>query len=962
MKYMLFFKKAFVIVSLLFPTVISFTQVAEKWAKTQFSDHNVRDAANGLAVDPRCNVYVTGTSIGNGTGYDYATIKYDDGGAKKWETRYNGQGNNDDEAIAIATDNTGNVYVTGWSIGTNSRKDYATIMYDDCGNTKWIKRYNGSGNDLDEPTAIIVDSSGNVYVTGYSIGKETSYDYATIKYDHDGNTKWVKRYNGPGNSVDFAAAIALDNNGNVYVTGRSISDGTGNDYATIKYDANGNLKWVKTYNGPANATDEATAVTVDDKGNVYVTGMATTFYTDDEDQIRTDVATIKYNADGVQKWVEIYDNAAADKGKAIAVDDAGNVYVTANGGSPDESYYRNFITVKYNASGVKQWATETVSPTGHAFEAEVHGLILDAAGNVYITGGVGNGEFQDYVTIRYNTNGDKQWTEYYNGPGSRTDIATTIGMDKKGNVYVSGVSDIGGADDYATIKYNSAGVKQWLERYNGPSNSGGAYSQATAIALDKDNNVYVTGNITRDNTGADFATYKYDKYGNKIWKKIYSGTGVGVDAAAGIVLDAQCNVYVAGTSAGNGTGDDFATIKYDKNGDTKWGKRYNGPGNGADHVAAVVADNKGNIYVTGSSTGNGTGSDFTTIKYDGDGNVKWVKRYNGPVNGQDEPTSIAIDENGNVFVTGRSASGFLNYDFTTIKYDSYGKQLWIARYNGEAIALKLDAAGNVYVIGRTFNTGTLTDYITIKYNTAGVQQWVATYNDPYNYLDYANALAVDDAGNVYVTGQSYGGGAGNDYATVKYNAAGVQQWVARYNASYYDAAFAMALDALGNVYVTGVASTSGSITTVKYNTAGEQQWVASHAGYIGTAITVDCNNNVYVTGGGPFTTIKYEQAPLLARSSIVAEQANPFIVDARPAQLSAQAFPNAFTDFINLQWSGSDKPVKITLTDVMGRLLEKKTGLPSSGTLKTGNNYPRGIYFAEIVQGTKKIVLKLIKK
>ncbi len=117
------------------------------------------------------------------------------------------------------------------------RYDYATIKYDTGGNQLWVARYNGPGNWDDAATAIAVDDSCNVYVTGesYSSSSSTSGDYATIKYDTNGNELWVRGYNGPGNEFEFAAAIAVDNSGNVYVTGVSAGSSTGGDYATIKY-------------------------------------------------------------------------------------------------------------------------------------------------------------------------------------------------------------------------------------------------------------------------------------------------------------------------------------------------------------------------------------------------------------------------------------------------------------------------------------------------------------------------------------------------------------------------------------------------------------------------------------------------------------------------------------------------------------------------------------------------------
>ena len=108
------------------------------------------------------------------------------------------------------------------------------------GQEQWVASYNGPGNALDFAYAIAVDSSGNVYVTGESYGLDSAYDYATIKYNSTGQEQWVARYNGPANYDDVAEAIALDGSANVYVTGYSYGVGdVGVDYATIKYNSAG---------------------------------------------------------------------------------------------------------------------------------------------------------------------------------------------------------------------------------------------------------------------------------------------------------------------------------------------------------------------------------------------------------------------------------------------------------------------------------------------------------------------------------------------------------------------------------------------------------------------------------------------------------------------------------------------------------------------------------------------------
>ena len=157
--------------------------------------------------------------------------------------------------------------------------------------TAWVRHYDGPGNAGDVAYSVAVDDSGNVYVTGYSWGSGTEYDLTTIKYKPNGDTAWVRRYDGPGNSDDQAWALALDDSGNVYATGysdRNISAAINQDYATVKYSADGTIKWITRYNGPGDMGDVAYALAVDDSGNVYVTGRSW------GGSSNFDIATIKY--------------------------------------------------------------------------------------------------------------------------------------------------------------------------------------------------------------------------------------------------------------------------------------------------------------------------------------------------------------------------------------------------------------------------------------------------------------------------------------------------------------------------------------------------------------------------------------------------------------------------------------------------------------------------------------------
>ena len=409
---------------------------------------------------------------------------------------------------------------------------------------QWAARYHGGD---DHAFSLAIDGSGNVYVTGGIFAGGTDEDYATIKYNSAGIVQWVARYNGPGNSVDEASSLAVDNSGNVYVTGSSQGNGTNYDYATIKYNSAGVQQWVARYNGTANSVDEAFSLAIDGSGNVYVTGRSVGSATG------YDYTTIKYNSVGAQMWVARYEGLDSDEAYSLAVDGSGNVYVTG-----------------------------------------VHGI----------------GTTNDYATIKYNSAGVQQWISGYDGPGHSTDIAYSLAVDNSGNVYVTGQSWGGGAYNYATIKYNSGGIMQWVSRYVGLGQS-----IAHSLAVDSLGNVYVTGQSRVEGLNSDYATIKYNSSGIQEWVSTYNGPGNSNDEAYSLAIDGSGNVFVTGSSVGSGTGSDYATLKYNSAGVEQWVQRYNGPGNSTDVAYSLAVDGLGNVYVTGSSIGSGTNSDYATIKY-----------------------------------------------------------------------------------------------------------------------------------------------------------------------------------------------------------------------------------------------------------------------------------------------------------------------------------------------------------
>ena len=408
------------------------------------SSYSNSDQATAVAVDGSNNIIVTGYSTGSGSGTDYATVKYSSAGVPLWTNRYNGPVNGSDLAAAVAVDGNNNVILTGSSdAGDGTTVDYATIKYSSAGEPLWTNRYTGPVYGGDRPCAVAVDGSNNVIVTGYSYsGTDSGTDYATIKYSSAGEPLWTNRYTGPGNYLDRANAMAVDGSNNVIVTGSSFSSPSmmSSDYATIKYSSDGVPLWTNLYNGPVNGPDMASAVAVDGNNNVIVTGESA------GGGGGFDYATIKYSGAGAPLWTNTYPNGSP---YAVAVDRSNNVIVTGSSGS-------GCATIKYSSAGAPLWTNCYSGPGGSYGEALA--VAVDASNSVIVTGYSANTNVSpynyDYATIKYSSAGAPLWTNRYNGPGNSDDEALAVALDHSGNVIVTGYSTgSGGNVDYATIKY-----------------------------------------------------------------------------------------------------------------------------------------------------------------------------------------------------------------------------------------------------------------------------------------------------------------------------------------------------------------------------------------------------------------------------------------------------------------------------------------------------------------------------
>jgi hypothetical protein len=423
------------------------------------------------------------------------------GGVPLWTNRYHGPGNGDCVATALAVDPSGDVLVTGYTPGSGGH-DFATIKYSGAGTPLWTNRYGGTANDYG--TGVAAGPGGNVFVTGQSqcsINGTLTYCYATVAYSGAGVPLWTNLYGATGNS--FALAIAVDSSGNAFVTGMS-----DDDYATIAYSGQGVPLWTNRYNGLGNGEDYPEAIAVDKQGNVFIAGHSLGAYPPGVDEY----ATVAYSGTGQPLWTNRYgdsqNHAVVSRPAAIVADKNGNVFVTGYSGYPAFGNYNyDYVTVAYSASGQPLWTNRYDGP---AFaDDRANGIAVDSDGNVFVTGNSMGASGYECATLAYSAAGVLLWCNRSDGPRG-SDQQSGIAVDRGGNVFVTDAApNTSGYMGYFTVAYSNAGLPLWTNCYHGLKSP--YYSYPSLIALDGSGNVFVTGRSRSEVNGLyfDYATVKY---------------------------------------------------------------------------------------------------------------------------------------------------------------------------------------------------------------------------------------------------------------------------------------------------------------------------------------------------------------------------------------------------------------------------------------------------------------------
>lgn len=396
----------------------------------------------------------------------------------------------------------------------------------------------------------------------------------------------------------------------------------------------------------------------------------------------------------------------------------------------------------------------------------------------------------------------------------------------------------------------------------------GKQDLSSDVTTDSKGSIIVVGTTIPEETQPenhdDFLIVKYTASGDTLWTRRYNLTVA--DNAYGVTNDNFDNIIVAGSSWTESTNGDIHVVKYDSFGNIRWTRTYNnGTKNGGEFGYGITVDSKSNIIVSGKADYNF--GDYITLKYDVNGNLLWVRTYDG--GWEDYAQDVVVDDFDNIIVTGYSNNNN-NWDWLTIKYSPGGNIIWVRKYDVAetdwAFGLATDKQANVIVVGETHyfyqGSGGSTAMV-VKYTSQGDTLWSKIFMDTnqYSELEKFVDVAMDNEGNLYLAGDyaewDTTGKVWFDYYLVKCNSIGDTIWTFRYNYDNEDNVSGIVLDGSGNIFVTGTTNRSPEVYEQNYLTIKVKNIVSSIADETLLPHNFILNHN-YPNPFNPITIINYQ--------------------------------------------------------------------------------------------------------
>ncbi len=813
----------------------------------------------------------------------------------------------------------------------------------------WSVRAGGVSND--EAAAVVTDASGNVYAAGYfsgtadfsgtALASHGGEDIFVAKYDRAGALLWVSQAGGTEN--DRATGLALDSAGTrVLVVGSfggSVSLGAtnlisagGTDIFLAQLDSRGNWVWGSQAGGPLK--DAALGVAVDDSGNAIITGYCQGSARFDGTTLNggtaNEIFVAKYNYIGRLIWARSAGGAGSDTGRAIACDRKGHIYVAGSffGSAVFGPFGLNspgdlgiFIAQYRSSDGGVAWVRQGGS-TGQS-DDEALALCADREGNALVSGYIqnqawfgsnavssANSNAPDVFLARYDVEGNLLWVRQ--AGGRLYDYGNSLATDGCGNAYLAGA--FAGSARFGDSTLSSAGSSDlFVALYDGAGQlvkvrrgGGSGTDAAHAVVADGKGGAVVAGYFSAEAClGGDLlpSTGGRDAFLSRL--QLFASNAAPWITTAPVEQTAFFGsnaVFMVGVSSGT-------AVTY------QW--QFNGSGiaNATSsflRVTNVQYANMGNYRVVVSNAFGVVTSAVARLTTDLVPEFVWLRSAGGIQD--DVAQAIATDGEGNLFVAGYFKTNAMfglfpvasagQEDIFLAKYDANGGLLWVNTAGGisgdSALSLAVDATGNAVIAGSFLsaranfgpytltNLGDFSDIFVAKYDSQGGILWAKRAG--YRFFDQANAVAVDSVGNTYLTGYFdwiagldgiwFTNNPGTNFLVAKYDPAGNVVWAKTAFGTNTCLGSGITVDHDTNILVTGylvgradfgagvIYNTNsyygGTVFLAKYDADGNLSWttkgIGGAVGY-GQNIKVDAAGNIFATA----TMRSYGTYPLISK-------------------------------------------------------------------------------------------------
>lgn len=385
-------------------------------------------------------------------------------------------------------------------------------------------------------------------------------------------------------------------------------------------------------------------------------------------------------------------------------------------------FFGNYIVGQQHVN--KVWKKETGNPIGLDWSQSI---LNESSELIHVGNKNAGNEGANILLTKHDSDGNLIWNVEYNSIGQNNDYGITVKEDNQGNVYVLGTTDNNSTTNYdlTLMKVSASGSLTWSTTYGSPFQKN---DFGTSLVIDPiTNNIYVVGSSEGNSTEYDFLILSFNANGSILWENRYDYNSL-TEIPIGIEFDASGNLFITGTSASGLQSWDYTLVNYDMNGNYLNEVRHNANGLGFDEVTAYTKDNNGNVYITGKTATNPSNVNIKTIKLNAQFEVQWLNIYD--FDGKDDvATSISVDQSGNILIAGYITLANSETEALVLKYDIQGNEVWTHRHKGEvaqqnakARAVKAGANGAVLLLGEEGNQNNKKTTVT-KLKPTGEVEW-----------------------------------------------------------------------------------------------------------------------------------------------------------------------------------------------------------------------------------------------